>query len=288
MTKIAINKDKCVKCGLCAKDCVAGCIELIDEGFPITTDEKRCISCQHCLAICPTGALAFGEKLPENSQAVNNDNLLNIIKSRRSIRHYKQEEISEELLTKIKEMLPHIPTGCNSHALHFTIVKKKSVMEELRKRVNALLIKSMSYNLIAPLTNKFSKYKDALLSGEDVIFRNAPHMIVVSSPVTAPCADIDPIIALSYIELYAQSLGLGTCWCGFAEICIKVFPTISEILQIPEGYTPIYTMLLGYPDVKYTRTPQPEPYKISEITEVTLPTTNFLAKAKRFLTNFLR
>ena len=49
-------------------------------------------------------------------------------------------------------------------------------------------------------------------------------MIVVSSNLKAPCANIDPIIALSYVELYAQSLGLGTCWCGFAQTCFKLMP----------------------------------------------------------------
>jgi len=161
-------------------------------------------------------------------------------------------------------------------------------MDDLRKRVNTLLIKAVSSKFASPITKKFSRYKDAILRGEDIIFRNAPHLIVVSSPLTAPCANVDPIIALSYIELYAQSLGLGTCWCGFAQICVKMFPEISEMLEIPNGYKPVYAMLLGYPKVKYARTPQPEPYKISEIKETKANTSCFFCKAKRIITNFLR
>ena len=288
MTKLHIDKEKCIKCGMCANDCVTGCIDLVDDGYPFITDENRCIACQHCLAICPTGALAFGDKKPENSEKVDYNNLLSLIKSRRSIRQYKEEEISEELLNKIKEMLPYIPTGCNSHSLHFSIVESKSVMVELKNIVNNSLLKAISYKIVSPLVNKFSKYKDSLLQGEDVIFRNAPHMIVVSSPVTAPCTNIDPIIALSYIELYAQNLGLGTCWCGFAELCIKTFPNISEILEIPSGYKPVYAMLLGYPKIKYQRTIQPEPYKISEIKDVKTKDSCIFCKIKRFFTNFIR
>ena len=288
MKTISIDKEKCVRCGLCISDCISGCIAFDNDNYPETIDEKRCIACQHCLAICPTGALSFADKKPENSEEVEYNDILRLIKSRRSVRQYKEEEIPAETMTKLKEMLPYIPTGCNSHALHFSIVETKSAMDIIRKRVNELLVKTLSYKAIAPLLDKFSKYKDALVNGEDVIFRNAPHMVVVSSPVTAPCATVDPIIALSYFELYAQHLGVGTCWCGFAEVCLKFFPEICEMLEIPSGYKPVYVMLFGIPKVKYQRTIQPEPYKISEIKEIHEKDSCFFCKAKRLITNFLR
>lgn len=288
MKTISIDKEKCVRCGLCISDCISGCIAFDNDNYPQTVDEKRCIACQHCLAICPTGALSFADKKPENSEEVEYNDILRLIKSRRSVRQYKEEEIPAETMTKLKEMLPYIPTGCNSHALHFSIVETKSAMDIIRKRVNELLVKTLSYKAIAPLLDKFSKYKDALVNGEDVIFRNAPHMVVVSSPVTAPCATVDPIIALSYFELYAQHLGVGTCWCGFAEVCLKFFPEICEMLEIPSGYKPVYVMLFGISKVKYQRTIQPDPYKISEIKEIHEKDSCFFCKAKRLITNFLR
>ena len=288
MKTISIDKEKCVRCGLCISDCISGCIAFDNDNYPQTVDEKRCIACQHCLAICPTGALSFADKKPENSEEVEYNDILRLIKSRRSVRQYKEEEIPAETMTKLKEMLPYIPTGCNSHALHFSIVETKSAMDIIRKRVNELLVKTLSSKAIAPLLDKFSKYKDALVNGEDVIFRNAPHMVVVSSPVTAPCATVDPIIALSYFELYAQHLGVGTCWCGFAEVCLKFFPEICEMLEIPSGYKPVYVMLFGIPKVKYQRTIQPDPYKISEIKEIHEKDSCFFCKAKRLITNFLR
>ena len=288
MNTITIDKSKCTHCGLCIEDCVSGCIEFDSEKFPQMNDESRCISCQHCLSICPTGALSFNNKNPENSQNVDYNDILGLIKSRRSIRQYKEDEISQETIKKLKEMLPFIPTGCNSHSLHFSIVESKSAMDTIRERVRELLLKTISYKALAPIMNKFSRYKDAFVKGEDVIFRGAPHMIVVSSPITAPCATVDPIIALSYIELYAQHLGLGTCWCGFAQACLKFYPEICEMLEIPSGYKPVYVMLLGYPKVKYQRTPQPEPYKISEITEIHEKDSCFFCRIKRLVTNFIR
>lgn len=289
MLKFEVDREKCLKCGLCVSDCLTGCIEQDSEGIPQMTDKSRCINCQHCFMICPAGAVVFNGKTSDDSEEVNFNKILPLIKSRRSIRKYKQNDIPKLKLEKLKSMLPYIPTGCNSRLLHFSIVENKGAMDVIRRKVTERLIKSLSYSVISPVLNRFSPYKDAIKKGEDIIFRGAPHMIVVSSSIMAPCASVDPIIALSYFELYAQSLGIGTCWCGFAQACIKSFPDICDILKIPEGYTPKYAMLFGEPDVEYKRTPQPEPYMIESITSVEdIESKPFLSKARRVITNFIR
>lgn len=288
MNTITVDKEKCIQCGLCASDCVSKCLDMNKDNFPYMKVEQACLKCQHCMMICPQGALTFNDKDPENSEKVSSKDILSLIKSRRSIRQYRDEELSEEELQQIKDMLPYIPTGCNSHKLHFSIVEKKSVMRALKNKVNARFIKLLNNKILSPLVKHFEVYKHSFEKGEDIIFRDAPHMIVVSSPVSAPCAPQDPVIALSYIELYAKSIGIGTCWCGYAELCIKLFPELCEILEIPKGYTPVYAMLLGKPAVKYHRIPQPEPYSISEIKEVLPKDSCLWCKTKRLITNFLR
>ena len=285
---ITVDKSKCTHCGLCIKDCLTGCIGFDSDNFPLMKNPERCISCQHCFAICPAGAISFDGKNPEGSQSVGYDDILSLIKSRRSTRQYLDEEISDDTFEKLKEILPFVPTGCNSHSLHFSIVRKKSAMESIRNKVQDFLVKILEQKILSPLTDKFSFYKDAILQGEDVIFRGAPHMIVASSPINAPCANIDPVIALSYLELYAGHLGLGTCWCGFAQAILSFCPELCEMLEIPAGYKPVYVMLLGIPKVKYLRTPQPEPCKITEITEIHKKDSCFFCKLKRLVTNFLR
>lgn len=44
---------KCVKCGVCAKECPADAISI---SAPQKTDTKKCISCMHCVAVCPNHA----------------------------------------------------------------------------------------------------------------------------------------------------------------------------------------------------------------------------------------
>ena len=282
-----IDKEKCIHCGLCIKDCSAKALSFDDEKFP-QIDEKRCFKCQHCLVVCPTGALSVCSKHPENSEEIqehNSENLLNLIKSRRSVRHYKQENLDREKLEKLKHMLNWVPTGCNNHRLHFSFIDDIEVMNEFRGYLNGKIINALTKKPVKPLVDKFGRYAKAFLNGEDIVFRGAPHMVVVSTPIDAPCYNIDPTIALSYFELYAQSMNIGTCWCGLAEFCLLVLPELSEYLQIPEKYKASYVMLFGEPDIKYSRTVQPEPFKMVSVQKGEFKKLGFVDKMKRYFWN---
>ena len=53
--RIRLDAAKCVKCGLCAKDCKAECIDVAGGRI----DQSRCIRCFNCLNVCQKGALAW-------------------------------------------------------------------------------------------------------------------------------------------------------------------------------------------------------------------------------------
>ncbi len=262
-----INKEKCVHCGKCINDCSANALSFDVENFPVI-DEQKCFKCQHCLAVCPVGAVSVCGKHPEDSDEIyshDSEMMLNLIKSRRSIRHYKQENIPAEKLQKLKSMLKYVPTGVNFHRLHFSFIDDIEVMNEFRDYVNQKIVNALTKKPVKPIVDKFSGCAKAFLSGKDIVFRGAPHIVVVSTPVNAPCYNVDPIIALSYFELYAQSMSIGTCWCGIAEFCLMVMPELSDYLEIPDGYKASYVMLFGTPDINYARTVQPEELEIKSI-----------------------
>lgn len=290
----SVDKDKCVHCGLCEKDCPAKIIKLNSEGIPSVAkdDEKCCIKCQHCLAICPAGAISVCNKNPHESDDCSNiaksDEVLNLIKSRKSIRHYRHENLDAETMEKLKSMLKYSPTGCNNHKLHIALIDDIEVMDRFRNRTNNTIKKILLSGVLSPVTNKFGKYKQAFLNGNDVIFRGAPHMIVVSVPVNAPCAPVDPVILLSYFELYAKSLGVGTLWCGFAEICLKLIPELCQFLEIPQGYKVGYVMLFGPTDLKYQRTTQPQDYELTVVKGAEDVSMSIAEKIKRYFWNSLR
>ena len=265
--KITVDKEKCIHCGLCINDCMTNCIEFNSDKIPHykSGGANRCVGCQHCMAICPSGALAFGNRNPKNSAATNlgnSEDLLSLIKSRRSYRAYKNENISFDKLSRIKRMLSYAPTGGNANSLHFSIVETKEKMDEIRK---------VTYDKCKKITNAAPILQiahDSFIKGNDIIYRNATAMVAVAvnkHKAFVGCETADPIIALSYLELYAQSLGLGTLWCDFALMAVEEIPEVYDILKIPSEYTISYVMLLGVPAVEYKRTTQPEPFSIKSI-----------------------
>lgn len=103
-----------------------------------------------------------------------------------------------------------------------------------------------------------------LTKGEDgfPVFRNAPCMVVASTPKNAPCREADPWIALSYFDLLAQANGFGTCWSGFAVRAFKWMRRIRHALRLPRGHAVGAVLLFGMPDVAYARVPHPRPMSV--------------------------
>ena len=262
-----VDEEKCIHCGLCINECIEHAIAFDDNKFPKMYNSQMCINCQHCFAVCPVGAISFNSKcssLADNISIYNSIDLLNLIKSRRSDRHFKDENIDNIKLTKLKDMLKWVPTGCNFHKLQFSFIDDISVMNDFRDKVNKKLKSEIESN--EDLTKKFGIFKSDILRGEDLIFRGAPHILVVSNDKNAPCSIEDGIIALSYFELYAQSLGLGTCWCGFMKAIVNFFPEFINYLEIPDNYNFCYAILFGEKTVKFARTTLPDDVIIKSVT----------------------
>lgn len=290
-----VDKNKCIGCGRCISDCFCDVLKFGEDGLPkvINGAEERCMKCQHCFSICPTGAISIFGKNPDKSlktyKIQSPEAVLNLIQSRKSIRKYKQENLSKTKFNELKNMLSWIPTGCNSHALVFTFIEDMESMKKFKTLTYQKLTEAVDKN---PNTDAAKQIKNMLLdpykSGNDKVFRNAPHALIVSSPIDAPCADIDPVIALSYFELYAQSLGIGTLWCGLLYRCWKFAPAIIDELKLPDGYKPVYAMLLGEPDVKYERITQPEKYKIMTYGTILTKFKSFVNDCKKSILNFVK
>jgi len=172
-------------------------------------------------------------------------------------------------------MTAWVPTGCNAHSLSFSFIEDKDEMKKFKLLLDSEVSKMSSklgivfsmFKQKGFISNlkRFIKYKDMFSTGEDVIFRNAPHMVVVSVDENAPCSSVDPIIALSYFELYAQTLGLGTLWCGLAKWGFDSAPELEKVLNLPENHKISYVMLFGYPDEKFQRITNPDKCIINEI-----------------------
>lgn len=263
MLDFIVDETRCVQCGECAADCPVSIIDM-DSGLPRIPEhrEAHCIRCQHCLAVCPTAALSILGKDPDKSVPVlppSADALENLIKSRRSVRRFLPQAVERTVIDRLMDVAAYAPTGKNQRPVLFTLVDDPEVMEEIRVRTMAGIRKAVIEDSLPDGMEFFAKLLSAYDQGRDVIYRRAPHMIIASASRDAAAPEADPFIALSCFELMAQSLGLGTLWCGFARWALQsVVPELGRALGIPADHRSMYAMMFGHPAVRYVRAVQRE------------------------------
>ena len=65
-----VDEDKCIKCGLCEKNCKASCVK-VEKDKPVSFDYSRCVACGNCQTVCSKRVIgyrfgAFGKKSADN------------------------------------------------------------------------------------------------------------------------------------------------------------------------------------------------------------------------------
>lgn len=263
-----LDTAKCVRCGLCVRDCAFRALKSGEDGYPALPDETKCMKCQHCFAICPRGAIAFDGKRPADSIATANLELPtaaaveNWLHTRRSCRFYRDADVEPAVIERILKTLGNVPTGCNARSLTFTCYSTRTAMAAFKERFIHALENHRDGVRLLPRSIAVPAIR-LRRGGEDIFFRGAPAMLIVSSDETDPgvaTPQEDVTIACAHFELLAQAHGLATCWCGFLKLVQQAVPEILEATSGIRRTTPFYAMLFGYPAVRYQRTVQRDDY----------------------------
>jgi len=162
--------------------------------------------------------------------------MLDLIKTRRSIRIFSGKNVDDELVEKILEAGRWAPSGMNNQPWRFAIVKDQGLKNKLSLLTKYSPVISSANVLIAVFLDQASGYdrtKDCLAVGA--------------------CVQ-NMLLAIHW-------LGLGSVWLG--EI-LKNGAEVAEILEAPLGHELMAVIALGYvagPDPKIT-----ERRELSELT----------------------
>jgi nitroreductase len=233
-------------------------IELEDKiPFIKPENEKKCYKCQHCLAVCPTAAVSILGVDPETcvkpADAADHKQIDALIRTRRTVRKFKDKNISADTLNKIALAAANAPTGKNDHQVQLVVVDDKEQMAKFKEMVISTIEKAEKEGRLDEHSAIFGVMAKHFRNGKDIIFRGAPHVMFGVTPKTAPTPVADGFIAMSYAELTAATLNVGTVWAGFIMWLVAAFPEILKNIGIEDDFQVSYALLFGEPSVKYYR-----------------------------------
>ena len=265
MDLFIIDRQKCNLCGLCVADCPGFVVAMSGpDGFPSLAQggEERCIKCGHCVAVCPNGA--FNHHLMSAEQCIEINRALlpsprsveHFLKSRRSIRTYKDEVLDRNTLGKLMDIASYAPSGHNVQPVSWIVVSGRDKLKVLGDLVTEWMRAAVKEDPALDSVMKLGMVADAWSIGVDVIMRGAPHIAVAHAPkLYGPLGHEGCLIALSHLELAAHSLGVGACWAGYFEMAAVNYLPLRQSLKMPEGNKPYGAMMLGWPKYDYSRIP---------------------------------
>ena len=134
---LKVDRNKCVKCGLCVADCPACILEMGING-PECNVDRGCMSCGHCVAICPTGAMD-NKYTPREAMSsapasvISEQQAYDFLRSRRSVRLFKPQPPAKEDVLKLLNICRYAPTAGNSQSMYFTVISNPDTIAKIRQ-----------------------------------------------------------------------------------------------------------------------------------------------------------
>lgn len=169
--------------------------------------------------------------------------VLEVIKSRRSVRKYEPEQISQDKLGKIIEAGTYAPSAHNQQPWYFTVIQN----QELLSRINTYVRGQM-----AESDNEWIRRMG--LKPDFRVTYDAPTLIIVSARQDAMAWRVDCAAAIQNMLIAAESLGVGSVWLGLMRFYFENNEETAK-LNIPEGYKPYYGVSFGYKEAGWVQTP---------------------------------
>ena len=150
--------------------------------------------------------------------------MLELIKSRRSIRRYQDKAVEQEKLDAILKSALMAPSSRGRRPWEFIVVNDREKIKKLS------LCRGPSSRFLA----------------------DAPLAVIVAAKGEIGSVWVeDSSIAASYMQLAAHSLGLGSCWIQVRDRAYDDKQTSEEyirgILNIPDSVKVLCMLAVGYP-----------------------------------------
>jgi ferredoxin len=277
---IKIDESTCKQCGQCARICPAEVLTAENGRVRVLDDSPfGCIACGHCMMICPENSITVTGRgispddllpLPRREERATADALAALLRTRRSVRQFKDQEVAPELLKRIEEMAASAPMGIPPWDVGCVTVRGREKVQELAVEIIKgyegflKIFKPWVLAIMRPFVRRetYEQYRyfirplaEMYVSdhrrGRDVLFYDAPAVMIFHH---SPYADnVDATIACTYAMLAAESLDLGNTIIGGAAPIMQRNKALCQAMGIPAGNTPAITLILGHPATNFRR-----------------------------------
>lgn len=149
-------------------------------------------------------------------------NVLEAIRSRRSVRAYDSRPVPEATLERMRQAIRFAPSACNYQPWRFVFIHDEERRRKIARVSNQQMFIAQAPIIVVGCGLADQAYKTMGGHGNSV--------------------EIDVAIALDHLTLAAVEEGLGTCWIGaFDEREVK------RLLEIPRQVKVVAMTPLGYP-----------------------------------------
>ena len=279
---LSIEQNTCIKCKKCVQVCPANIFirKKAKEAIELQYIDS-CIVCGHCVDVCPTNSVLHSEFPLENVHTIDYgympspEQLMELIKSRRSNRTITTRPVPKEMLDKIVEAANCAPTATNAQTVSFTVITDQAKLHQVSdytiNTFNSLakfLLNPVIKCLLKPFMKDVYKYvptferlKQEHAAGNDPILRKATALLFIHTPKSNRFGSEDSNLAYQNASLMAQALGVSQIYMGFVLTAIKQEKkdTLAKELGIDGKIHAI--MALGMPAFKYPKYADRKPAK---------------------------
>ena len=179
--------------------------------------------------------------------------LSDVIASRRSIRKFKQEDISTDTVRLLLDAARLAPSGSNLQPARFIVAQSPAAKEALGRytpykfivKASVIFVCCADLTVITTRDRRIGELrKEGAFEGVDMDM-NDPSAVspIMDAEAVRAYLSMNVAIAIEHIVLKAVDLGLGSCWLGrFDRDKVKKF------LALDESIYPVVLLPVGHPD----------------------------------------
>lgn len=186
---------------------------------------------------------------------------ISLLRERRSIRRYREEAVSAEIVQDLLEAATWAPSSHNRQPWRFCVIGTPAVRDELADRMaEAWRTDLLADGMDAAEIDKRVNVRRMRLKGAPVVIVPSLCMEEMDRYPDALRSRAEWTMGVQSVALACQNLllaahayGLGACW-----MCAALFvpDLIRTLLELPPGWEPQALITIGYPAEERTSTRQ--------------------------------